>query len=209
MLSIVQRFSMRGENMDDLFQIGCVGLAMKAIDNFDISVGVRFSTYACPMIRGKFAAICGITALCESGRSLKDTAYRAFAVSRELAERNVREPTIDEIAQEMGVSREELCFALDAVQDPISISQPIYQEGGDALYVLDSLSDEKTPPKTAFGHCPARCHQQTGRTRKNIIRLRYFGGKHTMEVSREWHQPGVKVSRLEKNASRLSEKNYT
>ena len=113
-LSIVQRFSTRGENMDDLFQIGCVGL-IKAIDNFDISVGVRFSTYACPMIIGEIRRYLRDNSLMRVSRSLKDTAYRAFAISRELAERNAQEPGIDAIAKEMGISREELSFALDAV----------------------------------------------------------------------------------------------
>ena len=199
-LSIVQRFSMRGENMDDLFQIGCVGL-MKAIDNFDISVGVRFSTYACPMIIGEIRRYLRDNSLVRVSRSLKDTAYRAFAVSRELAERNVREPTIDEIAQEMGVSREELCFALDAVQDPISISQPIYQEGGDALYVLDSLSDEKNSSENWLSGIALRdAISKLGEREKNIIRLRYFEGKTQMEVAQEIGISQAQVSRLEKNA---------
>lgn len=207
-LSIVQRFSTRGENMDDLFQIGCVGL-IKAIDNFDINVGVRFSTYACPMIIGEIRRYLRDNSLMRVSRSLKDTAYRAFAISRELAERNAQEPGIDAIAKEMGISREELSFALDAVQDPISISQPIYQEGGDALYVLDSLSDEKNSSETWLSGIALRdAIGKLGDREKNIIRLRYFEGKTQMEVSEEIGISQAQVSRLEKSAIRNIKKNY-
>ncbi|MEY8381789.1 RNA polymerase sporulation sigma factor SigG [Christensenellaceae bacterium 44-20] len=207
-LSIVQRFSTRGENMDDLFQIGCVGL-IKAIDNFDINVGVRFSTYACPMIIGEIRRYLRDNSLMRVSRSLKDTAYRAFAISRELAERNAQEPGIDAIAKEMGISREELSFALDAVQDPISISQPIYQEGGDALYVLDSLSDEKNSSETWLSGIALRdAISKLGDREKNIIRLRYFEGKTQMEVSEEIGISQAQVSRLEKSAIRNIKKNY-
>ncbi len=207
-LSIVQRFSTRGENMDDLFQIGCVGL-IKAIDNFDIGVGVRFSTYACPMIIGEIRRYLRDNSLMRVSRSLKDTAYRAFAISRELAERNAQEPGIDAIAKEMGISREELSFALDAIQDPISISQPIYQEGGDALYVLDSLSDEKNSSETWLSGIALRdAISKLGDREKNIIRLRYFEGKTQMEVSEEIGISQAQVSRLEKSAIRNIKKNY-
>ena len=207
-LSIVQRFSTRGENMDDLFQIGCVGL-IKAIDNFDINVGVRFSTYACPMIIGEIRRYLRDNSLMRVSRSLKDTAYRAFAISRELAERNAQEPGIDAIAKEMGISREELSFALDAVQDPISISQPIYQEGGDALYVLDSLSDEKNSSENWLSGIALRdAISKLGDREKNIIRLRYFEGKTQMEVSEEIGISQAQVSRLEKSAIRNIKKNY-
>ena len=190
-LSIVQRFSMRGENMDDLFQIGCVGL-MKAIDNFDIKVGVRFSTYACPMIIGEIRRYLRDNSLVRVSRSLKDTAYRAFAVSRELAEKNAEEPGIDAIANRWASPGSELSFALDAVQDPISIAQPIYQEGGDALYVLDSLSDEKKLlGELAIGHRAQRRHRQARGPGEKYHPTALFRGQNPDGgFRRNWHQPG-------------------
>lgn len=207
-LSIVQRFSMRGENMDDLFQIGCVGL-IKAIDNFRIDVGVKFSTYACPMIIGEIRRYLRDNNLVRVSRSLRDTAYKAFQVRNALAEKNSAEPSVEEIAKEMGLPVEDVVYALDAIQDPISLSQPIYQDGGDALYVLDSISDERNSDERWLSTLALKdAVSQLDEREKNIIYLRYFNAKTQMEVSKEIGISQAQVSRLEKSAIRNMRKNY-
>lgn len=208
-LSIVQRFSMRGENLDDLFQIGCIGL-MKAIDNFNIDMKVKFSTYAVPMIIGEIRRYLRDNNLLRVSRSLRDIAYRAYQTKTALMEKNMQEPSVDEIAREMGMAVEDVVYALDAIADPISLSQPIYQDGDDTLYVLDSLSDEKFSDESwlssiALSDAVSKLNERE----KNIIYLRYFAGKTQMEVSKEIGISQAQVSRLEKSALKNMRKHYT
>lgn len=208
-LSIVQRFAMRGENMDDLFQIGCIGL-IKAIDNFKTELNVRFSTYACPMIIGEIRRYLRDNNLVRVSRSLRDTAYKAFQIRNTLAEKNTGEPRIEEVAKEMNMAVEDVVYALDAIQDPISLSQPVYQEGGDALYVLDSISDERNSDEIWLASIALKdAISKLGEREKNIIYLRYFDGKTQMEVSEEIGISQAQVSRLEKTAIKNMRKNYT
>lgn len=200
-LSVVQRFSGSSENMDDLFQIGCIGL-IKAIDNFDISQQVRFSTYAVPMIIGEIRRYLRDTSSqIRVSRSLKDMAYKAIYARERLAKTTSREPTINEIADEIGASREDVVLALDAIQSPVSLYEPIYTDGGDTLYVMDQISDKKHLEENwvkdmalndAINRLPER--------EKNIIDLRFFQGKTQMEVAGEIGMSQAQVSRLEKNA---------
>lgn len=207
-LSIVQRFSMRGENMDDLFQVGCLGL-IKSIDRFDVTKGVRFSTYAVPMIIGELRRYLRDNTTIRISRSLRDTAYKAFQIRNQLAGANNEEPSVEEIAKAMNLPVEEVVFALDAVQDPISLSQPVYQDGGDALYIMDSISDEKSSDERwlnsiALGEAVSRL----GEREKNIVTLRYFEGKTQMEVAAEIGISQAQVSRLEKSAIAHIKKGY-
>lgn len=208
-LSIVQRFAMRGENMDDLFQVGCVGL-IKAIDNFKTELDVKFSTYACPMIIGEIRRYLRDNNMVRVSRSLRDTAYKAFQIRNALASKNAEEPTVDQIAQEMNLPREDVVFALDAIQDPISLSQPVYQEGGDALYILDSIADERNSDEIWLSSITLRdAVSKLNDRERNIIYLRYFDGKTQMEVSEEIGISQAQVSRLEKSAINNMKKSYT
>lgn len=200
-LSVVQRFGGSSENMDDLFQIGCIGL-IKAIDNFDITQQVKFSTYAVPMIIGEIRRYLRDTSSqIRVSRSLKDTAYKAIYAKERLTKTNLKEPTLNEIAKEIGVNREDVVFALDAIQSPVSLYEPIYTDGGDTLYVMDQISDKKNLEENwvkdmalndAIGRLPER--------EKNIIEMRFFQGKTQMEVAEEIGISQAQVSRLEKNA---------
>lgn len=207
-LSIVQRFSMRGENLDDLFQIGCVGL-IKAIDNFRLDLNVRFSTYACPMIIGEIRRYLRDSNMLRVSRSLKDTAYKAFQVRNELSKRDSEEPSLEKIASYMDMKPEDLAYALDAVQDPISLSQPVYQDDGDALYLLDGISDERSSDEIWLSSIALKdAVSKLGEREKNIIYLRYFDGKTQMEVSKEIGISQAQVSRLEKSAIKNMRKHY-
>lgn len=206
-LSIVQRFNGNGENLDDLFQIGCIGL-MKAIDNFDLSQQVKFSTYAVPMIIGEIRRYIRDNSQIRVSRSLRDTAYKAIYAKERLTKEKQKEPTINEIAQEIGVSRESIVYALDAIQNPVSLYEPVYSDGGDTLYVMDQVSDSKNTEENwvndmalndAINRLPKR--------EKEIIKLRFFEGKTQMEVAKEIEISQAQVSRLEKNALK-SMKNY-
>ncbi len=206
-LSIVQRFNGNGENLDDLFQIGCIGL-MKAIDNFDLSQQVKFSTYAVPMIIGEIRRYIRDNSQIRVSRSLRDTAYKAIYAKERLTKEKQKEPTINEIAQEIGISRENIVYALDAIQNPVSLYEPVYSDGGDTLYVMDQVSDSKNTEENwvndmalndAINRLPKR--------EKDIIRLRFFEGKTQMEVAKEVQISQAQVSRLEKNALK-SMKNY-
>lgn len=200
-LSVVQRFSGSNENMDDLFQIGCIGL-IKAIDNFDINQQVKFSTYAVPMIIGEIRRYLRDTSSqIRVSRSLKDTAYKAIYARERLSKTSLREPTLNEIASEIGASREDIVLALDAIQSPVSLYEPVYTDGGDTLYVMDQISDKKhlednwvkdMALNDAIERLPER--------EKNIIELRFFQGKTQMEVANEIGMSQAQVSRLEKNA---------
>jgi RNA polymerase sporulation-specific sigma factor len=199
-LSVIQRFNNRGEHMDDLFQVGCIGL-IKAIDNFDISQNVKFSTYAVPMIIGEIRRYLRDNNSIRVSRSLRDTAYKALQVKEKLINKNSKEPTITEIAEELGMPKEEVVFALDAIQDPISLFEPVYHERGDALSIMDQVSDDKNQDETwleniALNEAMKRLNERE----KHILSLRFFEGKTQMEVAEEIGISQAQVSRLEKTA---------
>ena len=206
-LSVLQRFSGRGENADDLFQVGCVGL-LKAIDNFDISQNVRFSTYGVPMIIGEIRRYLRDNSAIRVSRSMRDTAYRVLQAREKLQREQQREPTVEQIARELGIPREEVVFAMDAVCDPVSLFEPIYSDSGDAVCVMDQVRDsrntdedwlEQIALKEAMSRLSAR--------ERLILALRYSDGKTQMEVSGEIGISQAQVSRLEKNAIKSIKKN--
>lgn len=206
-LSIIKRFSSSNENVDDLFQIGCIGL-IKAIDNFNVELQVKFSTYAVPMIIGEIRRYLRDNNSIRVSRSLRDTAYKAIYAKESLMKRNCKEPTITEIAEEVGITREEVVVAMDAIQSPVSLYEPVYTEGGDALYVMDQISDKKNKEETWVEEIALReaMHRLPDRE-QNIIHMRFFDGKTQMEVADEIGISQAQVSRLEKNALR-SMRNY-
>ena len=199
-LSVIKRFQNSSENADDLFQIGCIGL-MKAIDNFDTTLMVKFSTYAVPMIIGEIRRYLRDNSSIRVSRSLRDIAYKAIYAKESYMKKNLREPTIAEIAEEIGIEKEMIVYALDAIQNPVSLFEPVYSEGGDTLYVMDQISDKKNKEEhwvedlslsDALSHLNERD--------EHIIRLRFFEGKTQIEVADEIHISQAQVSRLEKNA---------
>ena len=199
-LSVIKRFSSSNENVDDLFQIGCIGL-IKAIDNFDITQNVRFSTYAVPMILGEVRRYLRDNNSIRVSRSLRDIAYKAIYTKEAMMKKSDREPTIEEIAKELDVPAEDIVFALDAIQSPVSLYEPVYSEGGDTLYIMDQISDTKNKEANWVEMLSLREAMKTLPEReKNIIDLRYFQGKTQMEVAEEIHISQAQVSRLEKNA---------
>lgn len=199
-LSVIKRFSSSNENVDDLFQIGCIGL-IKAIDNFDSTLNVKFSTYAVPMIIGEIRRFLRDNNSIRVSRSLKDTAYKAIYAKENLTRRNLKEPTINEIATEIGISKEDIVYALDAIQNPMSLYEPIYTDGGDTLYVMDQISDKKNKEEYWIESLSLQdAMNRLGDREKSIIRMRYFQGKTQMEVSAEIGISQAQVSRLEKNA---------
>ena len=206
-LSVLQRFSGRGENADDLFQVGCVGL-LKAIDNFDISQNVRFSTYGVPMIIGEIRRYLRDNSAIRVSRSMRDTAYRVLQAREKLQREQQREPTVEQIARELGIRREEVVFAMDAVCDPVSLFEPIYSDGGDAVCVMDQVRDNKNTDEDwleqiALKEAMARLSERE----RQILALRYSDGKTQMEVSSEIGISQAQVSRLEKNAIKSIKKN--
>ncbi len=199
-LSVIQRFSNSNENIDDLFQIGCIGL-IKAIDNFDITQNVKFSTYAVPMIAGEVRRYLRDNNSIRVSRSLRDTAYKAIYAKEVLMKKNQKEPTITEIASEIGLSKEEIVFALDAIQNPVSLYEPVYTEGGDALYVMDQISDKKNKEENWIEELSlSQALKKLNERENKIIRMRFFEGKTQMEVAEEIQISQAQVSRLEKNA---------
>lgn len=198
-LSVVQRFAGRGENPDDLFQVGCIGL-IKSIDNFDISQNVRFSTYAVPMIIGEIRRYLRDNNPIRVSRSIKDTAYRAMQVKEMLMNRNQREATVSEIAEEMGVTREEIIIALESVVEPISLYDPVYSDGGDTIYVLDQVGDNNDDKNWLDEIALKESIKKLSEREKNILTLRFMRGKTQMEVSKEIGISQAQVSRLEKCA---------
>ncbi|AYO30364.1 MAG: polymerase sporulation-specific sigma factor [Thermoanaerobacteraceae bacterium] len=199
-LSVIQRFNNRGEYVDDLFQVGCIGL-MKAIDNFDLNQNVKFSTYAVPMIIGEIRRYLRDNNPIRVSRSLRDVAYKALQVRDVLVNKNSREPSINEIASEMNVPREEIVFALDAIQEPISLFEPIYHDGGDPIFVMDQISDEKNQDENWLqGISIKEAMQKLNEREKRILNLRFFEGKTQMEVAQEIGISQAQVSRLEKAA---------
>ncbi len=198
-LSVIQRFTNRGENLDDLFQVGCIGL-MKAIDNFDMSQNVRFSTYAVPMIIGEIRRYLRDNNSVRVSRSMRDTAYHAMQVKERLQNELHRDPTIEEIAKELGLDVPDVVIALESIVEPVSLYEPVYSDGGDTIYVMDQVSgydsdtdwlDEIMIKETIKGLSPRE---------KKILSLRFMQGKTQMEVAREVGISQAQVSRLEKNA---------
>ncbi|MDR1699891.1 MAG: RNA polymerase sporulation sigma factor SigG [Lachnoclostridium sp.] len=199
-LSIIQRFSNSNENIDDLFQIGCIGL-MKAIDNFDTTLNVKFSTYAVPMIIGEVRRYLRDNNSIRVSRSLRDIAYKAIYAKEALMKKQDKEPTIEEIAKEIDVPAEDIVFALDAIQTPVSLYEPVFSEGGDTLYIMDQISDKKCKENNWIEELSLReAMKKLPERENNIIKLRYFEGKTQMEVAEEIHISQAQVSRLEKNA---------
>jgi len=199
-LSVIQRFNNRGENLDDLFQVGCIGL-IKAVDNFDISVGVKFSTYAVPMIIGEIRRYLRDNNSIRVSRSLRDLAYKALQVKENLAKSMSREPTIDDIVKAFDVPKEDIVNALDAIVDPISLFDPVYSDGGDSIYVMDQVSDEKSNDENWLEDIALQDAMKRLNSReKKILMMRFFDGKTQMEVSEEIGISQAQVSRLEKNA---------
>ena len=199
-LSVIQRFSGRGENVDDLFQVGCIGL-MKALDNFDVSQNVRFSTYAVPMVIGEIRRYLRDNNAIRVSRSMRDTAYKALRARDRLQTELSREPTVEEIAADMHIDRMDVVLALEAIQDPVSLFEPVCSDGSDALCIVDQVKDERVRDEDwvqdiaisdAMGHLNER--------EKKILRMRFFEGRTQMEVAGEIEISQAQVSRLEKHA---------
>lgn len=199
-LSVIQRFGNRGENIDDLFQVGCIGL-IKAIDNFDLSQNVQFSTYAVPMIIGEIRRYLRDNNAIRVSRSLKDIAYKALYVKEKLINENSKEPTISEIAKEMDLPKEEVVFALDAIADPVSLFEPIYHDGGEAIFVMDQVKDQKNTDENWLRSIAlSEAMKHLNEREKHILNLRFFQGRTQMEVADEIGISQAQVSRLEKSA---------
>lgn len=206
-LSVIKRFGSSNENPDDLFQIGCIGL-IKAIDNFDTSLNVKFSTYAVPMIIGEIRRFLRDNNAIRVSRSLRDIAYKAIYAKENYIKQNLKEPTINEIAEEIGIEKEMIVYAIDAIQSPVSLFEPVYTEGGDTLYVMDQISDKKNREERWIENLSLReaMHRLPERE-KHIIELRFYEGRTQMEVAEEIGISQAQVSRLEKNALK-SMRNY-
>lgn len=206
-LSVIKRFQNSNENADDLFQIGCIGL-MKAIDNFDTTLNVKFSTYAVPMIIGEIRRYLRDNNSIRVSRSLRDIAYKAIYAKENYIKHHLKEPTITEIAEEIGIEKEMIVYAMDAIQNPVSLFEPVYTEGGDTLYVMDQISDKKNKEERWIENLSLQeAMQRLGERERHIIELRFYEGKTQMEVAQEIGISQAQVSRLEKNALK-SMKNY-
>ena len=199
-LSVIKRFYGRGENADDLFQVGCIGL-IKAMDNFDLSQNVQFSTYAVPMIIGEIRRHLRDNNPIRVSRSVRDLAYKALAIREKITKETQKEPTVDEIAKELGVEREEIVFGLDAIQEPISLQEPVYGDGTENLYVMDQVSDIKnTDDNWAENITIVESMKKLNDKEKMIISKRFFEGRTQVEVANEIGISQAQVSRLEKSA---------
>ena len=199
-LSVIQRFNNRGEHVDDLFQVGCIGL-IKAIDNFDVTQNVKFSTYAVPMIIGEIRRYLRDNNAIRVSRSLRDTAYKALQTKEHLTRKNAKEPSIQEIADELGIKKEDIVFALDAIQDPISLFEPVYHDESDTLYIMDQVSDDKNQDDIWLENIALKeAMKRINESEKQILMLRFFSGKTQMEVANEIGISQAQVSRLEKTA---------
>ena len=200
-LSVIKRFHSSNENPDDLFQIGCIGL-IKAINNFNTELDVKFSTYAVPMIIGEIRRYMRDNSSIRVSRSLRDTAYKAIYAKENYVKHNMREPTVQEIAQEIGIAKEDIVYALDAIQAPMSLQEPVYSDGGDALYVM--ISDHKNKEEKWVESLSLQAAMEHLNERERyIISLRFFDGRTQMEVARDVGISQAQVSRLEKNALRI------
>ena len=200
-LSVVQRFQNRGENMDDLFQVGVIGL-IKAIDNFNLDLDVKFSTYAVPLCIGEVRRYLRDNSSLRVSRSLKDTAYKAMKVKEELTNKNNTEPTVEEIAEAIGVKKSDVVLALEAVVEPVSLYEPVYNDGGDTIYVMDQVGDRNTDSDWIDEILIRDEIKNLEPREKNILYLRFMQGKTQMEVAKEIGISQAQVSRLEKNALR-------
>ncbi len=198
-LSVIQRFSGRGESADDLFQVGCIGL-IKAIDNFDITQPVRFSTYAVPMIMGELRRYLRDNAPVRVSRSVRDLAYRAMQAKERLTASKGSEPKIEDIAAEIGATRQEVVIALEAISEPISLYEPVFSESGDTIYVLDQLGDHNDDMNWLNEISLKEAIQGLGQREKRILSLRFLKGRTQVEVAREIGISQAQVSRLEKGA---------
>ena len=206
-LSVIRRFQNSSENADDLFQIGCIGL-IKAIDNFDTTLQVKFSTYAVPMIIGEIRRYLRDNNSIRVSRSLRDIAYKAIYTRETYMKQYLKEPTVTEIAQEIGIEKEMIVYALDAIQNPVSLFEPVYTEGGDTLYVMDQISDTKNKEDRWIEDLSLReAMKRLNKREKHIIELRFYEGNTQMEVAQEIGISQAQVSRLEKNALK-SMRNY-
>ena len=199
-LSVIQKFTNRGENVDDLFQVGCIGL-IKAIDNFNLDLDVKFSTYGVPMIIGEIRRYLRDNSALRVSRSMRDTAYKVLQAKEKYMGEHQREPSVEEIAKILELKREDVVFALDAIMDPVSLYEPVYSDGGDAICVMDQVKDSKNTDENWLEHIALReaMARLTDREKK-ILNLRFFEGKTQMEVSAEVGISQAQVSRLEKNA---------
>ena len=199
-LSVIKRFSSSSENADDLFQIGCIGL-MKAIDNFDCTLDVKFSTYAVPMIVGEIRRYLRDNNSIRVSRSLRDIAYKAIYARESLSRETAQEPTLHQISEAIQIPEEDIVYALDAIQSPISLYDPVYTDGGDTLYVMDQISDKKNKEDNWVRNLSlSEAMKHLTPRESRIIRLRFFEGRTQMEVAEEIHISQAQVSRLEKNA---------
>ena len=205
-LSVIQRFAGRGENADDLFQVGCVGL-LKAIDNFDVNLNLRFSTYGVPMILGEIRRYLRDNSAIRVSRSMRDTAYRVLQAREKLQRDSQREPSIEQIAKELDIPREEVVFALDAIVDPVSLFEPVYSDAGDTVCVMDQVKDTKNTDEDWLEHIALKeAMAQLSEREQHILALRFADGKTQMEVSEEIGISQAQVSRLEKNAIKFIRK---
>lgn len=198
-LSVIQRFSQRGENPDDLFQVGCIGL-IKSIDNFDITQNVRFSTYAVPMIIGEIRRYLRDNNAIRISRSMRDTAYRAMQIKEQLTTANMREPTVEEIAEKLDLPKEEVVLALESIVEPVSLYEPVYSDGGDTIYVMDQVGDINDDRTWLEELALKEAIRGLGDREKKILNLRFFKGLTQIEVSAEIGISQAQVSRLEKGA---------
>lgn len=207
-LSVIQKFYGRGENADDLFQVGCVGL-IKAIDNFDTSLNVQFSTYAVPMIIGEIRRYLRDNNMVRVSRSIRDMAYKAMQVKENYIKENRKEPSIDEIAKLMEIPKEEVVMCLDAIQEPVSLQEPVFNDGSESIYVMDQVSDPKnTDEKWSENLNLSEAMKKLNDREKMIIRKRFFAGQTQMEVADEIGISQAQVSRLEKSAISHIKKMY-
>ena len=198
-LSVVQRFTNRGENLDDLFQVGCIGL-IKAVENFDTSLNVRFSTYGCPMIIGEIRRYLRDNNSVRVSRSLRDIAYKAMQVKERLLNEKNREPSVEEIAKELDLKKEEVVMALEAIVEPVSLYEPVYSDGGDTIYVMDQVGDKNDDNNWLEEIALKEAINNLNDREKKILSLRFFQGKTQMEVANEIGISQAQVSRLEKGA---------
>jgi len=199
-LSIMKRFAGRSDNPDDLFQVGCVGL-IKAIDNFDTSQNVQFSTYAVPMIIGEIRRYLRDNNPIRVSRSIRDTAYRVLQIKEKITNETGQEPSLDEIAKQLEIPREEVTFALDAIQEPVSLFEPVYHDGGDTVYIMDQVSDGKSTDENWIENIALHnAIDKLSDRERHILSLRFFKGRTQMEVAQEIGISQAQVSRLEKSA---------
>ena len=202
-LSVIKRFGASNENPDDLFQIGCIGL-IKAINNFNTELDVKFSTYAVPMIIGEIRRYMRDNNSIRVSRSLRDTAYKAIYAKENYIKRNLKEPTMEEIAEEIGIEKEDIVFALDAIQTPMSLQEPVYNDGDDVLYVMDQVSDKKNREENWVEELALQAAmERLGERERYIIQLRFFEGKTQIEVAEDIEISQAQVSRLEKQALKV------